>query len=171
MRESVLHFIEGLGLSPEVVVLLLATLPIFELRGSVPVGILLFQLPVAKTAIYSIVGNMLPVVPLLFLFEPTYRWLSRYPPFERLFEWVFRRTRRKGKLIERLKVVGLILFVSIPLPVTGAWTGSVAAFLFRIPIWQSLPAILCGVTIACVVVTLASLGIIHLPGVFGVSPP
>ena len=60
MRETILQFIEGLGLSQEAVVLLLAMLPIFELRGSVPVGILLFQLPVAKTAIYSIVGNMLP---------------------------------------------------------------------------------------------------------------
>ena len=171
MRETVLHFIEGLGLSPEVVVLLLATLPIFELRGSVPVGILLFQLPVAKTAIYSIVGNMLPIIPILLLFEPVYRWLSRYPTFDRLFEWIFRRTRRKGKVIERLKVVGLVIFVSIPLPVTGAWTGSVAAFLFRIPVWQALPAILCGVTIACVVVTLATLGVIQLPGIFGLAPP
>jgi uncharacterized membrane protein len=171
MRETVLHFIEGLGLSPEMAVMLLATLPIFELRGSVPVGILLFQLPVAKTAIWSISGNMLPIVPILFLFEPVYRWLSRYPTFDRLFEWIFQRTRRKGKVIERLKVVGLVLFVSIPLPVTGAWTGSVAAFLFRIPVWQALPAILCGVTIACVVVTLATLGIIQLPGIFGLSPP
>jgi uncharacterized membrane protein len=170
MRENVLHFIEGLGLSPEAVVLFLAMLPIFELRGSVPVGILLFELPVAQTAVYSIVGNMLPILPILFLFEPVYRRLSRYPSFERFFEWVFRRTRRKGRVIERLKVVGLILFVSIPLPVTGAWTGSVAAFLFRIPVWQAIPAILCGVMIACVVVTLASLGIIQLPAIFGLSP-
>ncbi len=171
MRETVLQFIQGLGLSPEVAVLLLAMLPIFELRGSVPVGILLFQIPVLKTAVYSIVGNMLPIVPLLFLFEPVYRLLSRYPAFERFFEWIFRRTRRKGRVIERLKVAGLVLFVAIPLPITGAWTGSVAAFLFRIPVWQALPAILCGVTIACVVVVLATLGIIHLPGIFGVSAP
>ena len=171
MRETVQTFIQGLGVSPEVAVLLLATLPIFELRGSVPVGILLLQLPVVKTAIYSILGNMLPIVPLLFLFEPVYRRLSRYPVLDRLFEWIFRRTRRKGKVIERLKVLGLVLFVAIPLPVTGAWTGSVAAFLFRIPVWQSLPAILGGVMIACTVVTLATLGIIELPGIFGLSPP
>jgi uncharacterized membrane protein len=171
MRETVLHFIEGLGLSPELAVLLIATLPIFELRGSVPVGILLLQLPVAETAVYSVVGNMLPILPLLLLFDPVYRRLSRYPAFGRFFEWIFRRTRRKGKLIERLKVVGLALFVAVPLPVTGAWTGSVAAFLFRIPFWQALPAILCGVTIACIVVTLATLGVIHLPGIFGLSPP
>jgi len=171
MRETILMFIERLGLSPEAVVLLLAMLPIFELRGSVPVGILFFRLPVADTAIYSIVGNMLPILFLLFLFEPAYRRLSRYPVFDRLFEWVFRRTRRKGKVIERLKFVGLVVFVAIPLPVTGAWTGSVAAFLFRIPVWQALPAILCGVLIACTVVTLASLGIIELPGIFGLSQP
>lgn len=170
MRETVLQFIQGLGLSPEGVVLLLAMLAVFELRGSVPVGILLFQLPVAKMPVYSIVGNMILILPLLFLFEPAFRRLSRYPAFERFFEWMFRRTRRKGRLIERLKVLGLVLFVAIPLPVTGAWTGSVAAFLFRIPAWQALPAILCGVGVACVVVTLASLGIIQLPGIFGLSP-
>ncbi len=171
MREIVVRFIEGLGLSPEFAVLLLAMLPIFELRGSVPVGILLFDLSVGKTAFYSIVGNMLPILPLLFLFEPVHRRLSRYPAFERFFAWIFRRTRRRGKMIERFKVVGLTLFVAVPLPVTGAWTGSVAAFLFRIPVWQAFPAILCGVVIACVVVTLATLGVIHLPGIFGLSAP
>ena len=171
MRETILQFIDGLGLSPEIAVLLLATLPIFELRGSVPIGILLFKLPVLETAFYSILGNMLPIVFLLLLFEPVYKWLSRYERMDTLFQWVFKRTRRKGKLIERLEVMGLVLFVSIPLPVTGAWTGSVAAFLFEIPFWKALPAILCGVTIACIVVSLASLGVIQLPGIFGVSAP
>jgi len=171
MREIVQRFVEGLGVSPEIAVLLLATLPIFELRGSVPVGIGVFQLSVGKTALYSIVGNMVPILPLLFLFDPVHRRLSRYPAFERFFAWIFRRTRRKGKMIERFKVVGLILFVAIPLPVTGAWTGSVAAFLFRIPVWQALPAIFCGVLIACVVVSLATLGVIQLPGIFGLAPP
>jgi len=170
MRETILHFIEGLGLSPELAVSILATLPIFELRGSVPVGLLLFQLPVWKTAVYSIVGNMLPIVFLLLLLEPAYTWLARYPSVDRFFQWLFKRTRRKGKLIERLEVLGLMLFVAIPLPVTGAWTGSVAAFLFKIPFWKAFLAILCGVCIACAVVTLASLGVIRLPAIFGVSP-
>ncbi len=169
MREEILHYIEGLGLSPEIAVLLLATLPIFELRGSVPVGIILFKLPALKTAIYSVAGNMIPIIPILILFEPVYKRLSRFKLMNRFFEWIFQRTRRKGKLIERLKVVGLILFVAIPLPVTGAWTGSIAAFLFRIPLWQSIPAILLGVIIACILVSLASLGIIHLPGIVDIA--
>ncbi len=65
MREEILHYIEGMGLSPEIAVLLLATLPIFELRGAVPVGIILFELPVLKTAVFSVVGNMLPIIPIL----------------------------------------------------------------------------------------------------------
>jgi uncharacterized membrane protein len=124
-----------------------------------------------KTALYSVIGNMLPIVFILLLLEPAYNLLSRYKGFDRFFEWIFRRTRRKGKLIERLEIVGLILFVAIPLPVTGAWTGSVAAFLFRVPFWKAFAAIFCGVLIACTVVTLASLGLIQLPGIFGVSPP
>ncbi len=171
MREAVLQLIQGIGVSPQVAVLLLAMLPIFELRGAVPVGILLFRLPVGETVIYSIVGNMLPILPLLLLFDPVYARLSRYPKLEGFFQWLFRRTRRKGRLVERLEVVGLALFVAIPLPVTGAWTGSVAAFLFRIPTWKAMPAIFCGVLIACGIVTLASLGVIQLPGVFDVSPP
>ena len=168
MRETILNYIESLGLSPEITVMLLATLPIFELRGSVPVGIILFEMPVMKTALYSIIGNLIPVIPLLLLFEPVYRQLSRFKWLDRFFEWLFQRTRRKGKLIERLKVVGLILFVGIPLPVTGAWTGSLAAFLFRIPLWQSLPAILGGILLACIIVSLASLGIIQIPGIASV---
>ncbi len=170
MRETILHFIEGLGLSQEIVVLILAMLPIFELRGSVPIGILFFKLPVWETAVYSIIGNMLPVIFLLLLLEPVYLRLSRFPRMDRFFQWLFARTRRKGKLIEKLEILGLVLFVSIPLPVTGAWTGSVAAFLFKIPFWKAFFAILCGVCIACCVVTLASLGVIQLPAVFGVSP-
>ena len=171
MRESVRNYIEGLGLSPEITVLLLAMLPLFELRGSVPIGIIFFELPAMKTAIYSIIGNLIPVIPLLLIFEPVYNQLKRFKWMDRFFEWLFQRTRRKGKLIERMKVVGLILFVGIPLPVTGAWTGSLAAFLFRIPLWQSLPAILGGIIIACVLVSLASLGIIQIPGVASVPSP
>ena len=144
MRETILHYIEGLGwLSPELVVLLLAMLPIFELRGSVPVGIILFKLPVLETAFYSILGNMLPIVILLLLFDPVYQWLSRYPRIDRLFQWVFKRTRRKGKLIERLEVVGLVLFVSIPLPVTGAWSPTETkppGFAMSCPRFTSSPA-------------------------------
>ena len=171
MREAILNFIEGLGLVPEVVVLLLAMLPIFELRGSIPVAIMVFELPVFETVVYSVVGNMIPIVFILLLLEPAYKVLSRFDLFERFFKWLFERTERKGKLIERLEVLGLVCFVAIPLPVTGAWTGSVAAFLFRIPIWKALPAIFCGVLIACVVVTLASLGLISLPGIFGADVP
>jgi uncharacterized membrane protein len=171
MRESILHAIEGLGVSPEIAVLLLATLPIFELRGSIPIGLFFFKLPVWNTVALSIVGNMLPIVFILLLLEPAYKWLSRYPRMERFFDWLFKRTRRKGKLIERLELVGLAVFVGIPLPMTGAWTGSVAAFLFRIPFWKAFLSILCGVCMAAFVVTLACLGVIQLPGIFGVSSP
>jgi len=170
MRETILETIQSLGLSPEIAVLIVATLPVVELRGAVPFGIIALQLPVWETAVFSIVGNMLPIVFILLLLEPAYKWLARYPWLDRFFQWLFARTRRKGKLIERLELVGLVVFVSIPLPVTGAWTGSVAAFLFKIPFWKAFPAILCGVCIACFVVTLASLGVIQFPGIFGGTP-
>jgi uncharacterized membrane protein len=167
MKESILQFIQGLGISPEFAVLMLATLPIFELRGSMPVGILVLDLPVMRTAFYSVVGNMIPVVPILLLFEPAYSALARVPALDRFFQWLINRTRRKGKIIESLKLVGLAVFVGVPLPGTGAWAGCVAAFLFRIPFLQALLAIFAGVVMACVIVALVIQGVLYLPDIFG----
>ena len=88
--------------------------------------------------------------------------LRRYGPFDRFFCWLFARTRRKAGVVERYGAFGLVLFVAVPLPVTGAWTGVVAAYLFDVPARRAAPAILLGICIAGVVVTLAVQGVIRL---------
>ncbi|MCD6379354.1 small multi-drug export protein [bacterium] len=119
-----------------------------------------------KAYIIAVAGNFLPVIPILLFLGVVSEWLmSRYKSFDRFFTWLFDRTRRKSKLIERFETIGLILFVAIPLPITGAWTGCVAAFLFKIHLKHAVPAILAGILISGSIVTLASLGAISFWGI------
>jgi len=154
------------GLPPEVITMIIGALPISELRGAIPVGVTLGDLSWQTAALFAVIGNALPVAPLLFGLEPVSNWLRRWPVWERFFTWLFTRTRRRGGLIEKYGAWGLILFVSIPLPVTGAWTGCAAAFVFGIRPARALPLVLGGILIAAVVVTLITQGIIGGVGLF-----
>jgi uncharacterized membrane protein len=145
------------GFSPGAVVLVIAMLPVVELRGAVPVGINLLGLPWYRAVMLAIIGNMLPVFLVLLLLDSAVRLLVRFRLFRRFFDWLFDRTRRRSELIRRWEFWGLAMFVAVPLPVTGAWTGSVAAVLMGLPYWRSVLAILIGVVIAGAVVTALSL--------------
>jgi uncharacterized membrane protein len=151
-------------LPPEWVVVIIAMMPIVELRGAIPWALHPSGggLGWREAYLLAVAGNMIPVIPLLAGLGPISEFLSRYKHTRRFFEWLFKRTRRRGKVVEKYRALGLCLFVAIPLPVTGAWTGTVAALLFGIPFRYALPAVMCGVLIAGVLVTLASLGVIGL---------
>jgi uncharacterized membrane protein len=137
-------------------------LPVSELRGAIPYA-LSTGLSWQQSYFWAVLGNFIPVIPLLLFLGPLSEALSRrFDLFRRFFDWLFTRTRRRGKVVERYEALGLILFVAIPLPVTGAWTGTVAAFLFGVRFRYALPAILLGILLAGTVVTLASLGAITL---------
>lgn len=152
--------LQGVGIPPWLATLLLAMLPIFELRGAIPVGSKILGLPLAEAVALSVVGNMLPIIPILLLLGPASAWLSRWDLFDSFFQWLFSRTRSKSDLIRKYELVGLMLFVAVPLPMTGAWTGAVAAFLFGIGFWPALGAIFLGVLIAgAIITTLVLLGV------------
>jgi len=159
MKEAILQQLQSL--SPETSAFIVAMLPIFELRGAIPLALGLGLDP-KQAYLLAVAGNMVPVLPLLLFLGPVSEYLRRYKLCDVFFTWLFARTRRKSGLIEKLEVVGLVLFVAVPLPVTGAWTGAAAAFLFDIPARQAFPAILAGVMIAGVVVSLATLGVINI---------
>ena len=153
------------NISPRLMTFLIGILPVSELRGAIPYALTKGGLEWPEAYIFAVLGNFLPVIPLLIFLERISDWLRRYPVFDRFFNWFFKRTRRKGKLIERFETLGLILFVAIPLPVTGAWTGCAAAFLFKIPLRLAIPAVASGILIAGAIVTLASLGVISFWGI------
>lgn len=142
------------GLTPELAVFLTSMLPIVELRGALPLAINLFKIPVIKAFAIAFVGNMIPVPFILLLLGPLVKFLSKVPAFDRLFNGLFERTRRKSNtMIERYEEIGLLTFVAIPLPGTGAWTGALIAFLFGLDLWKSIIVIGSGVLIAGVIVT------------------
>ena len=109
----------------------------------------------------AVLGNLIPVVPLLLFLDPVSNWLRRHISLaDKFFEWLFARTRRKGEVRMRKYgiFIGLMLFVAIPLPVTGAWTGCAAAFLFGVRFRHSLPAVVAGVLIASLIVSMVTYG-------------
>ena len=140
------------GVSCEWLVVIVAALPVSELRGSIPLGVMM-HMPFEKVFLLSVLGNILPVLPLLYLLEPVSARLRRVGFLKRFFDWLFERTRRRAELIERYELLGLMLFVAIPLPMTGAWTGCIAASLFGLNKKSSFFAVCAGVVIAAIIVS------------------
>jgi len=162
--------LRALGWPDAAIVVAISALPIVELRGAIPVGhiLMLADENDAKPAgserirkavkIYAlaVIGNMIPIPFILLLLGPVSKFLMRYKVGRIFFEWLFARTRRKTAGIEKYETLGLTIFVAIPLPVTGGWTGSMAAFLMGIEFKHAMLAILAGVMIAGIIMTVVS---------------
>jgi len=135
--------------------MLLSMIPLAELRGSIPVSYLNFHLPLWQAFLLSVVGNMIPIPFILLLLGPASEWLMEHSKImNRFFNWLFARTRKKlEKKYELYAEIALAVFVAIPLPLTGAWSGAVAAFIFDIPFRKALFWIFIGVLGAGVAVT------------------
>ena len=153
------------GSSAELITAVLAMLPVSELRGAIPYAVGVAGMSWQKAYVIAVIANFIPVLPIFYLIGPISDYLRKVPLFDRFFTWLFARARRKGKLIERFEILGLVLFVAIPLPVTGAWTGTIAAFVFGVKKRVALPSIFLGICIAGVVVTLAVTGVISFWGI------
>ncbi len=145
------------GLSPWVIVLLISMLPIVELRGAIPVAIAVLGMPWQEAVPLAILGNMLPIPFLLLFLEWFLKLISRFGWGKKFTEWLYSRTLKRGKVVERYAELGLIVFVGIPLPGTGGWTGSLAAKIFCLPFWKSLLCVFMGVLLAALIVTLVTL--------------
>ena len=147
----------SLGFSKELVVLIIAALPIFELRGALPIAINLFHFPWYYALPLAIIGNLLPVPFILLFLDTISRLLSKIDSFKWMPHWLFERIRRQGGVVERYERIGLVLFVAVPLPGTGAWTGSLAAVLFGLKFKYAFLSILMGIFIAGIIITCLSL--------------
>ena len=146
------------GLTPEFAVFLTSMLPIIELRGALPLAIRMFQIPWPQAFLICFIGNLIPVPLILLLLDPIVKMLSHIKVFRLFFRWLFKRTRHRGSIvIEKYEEIGLLAFVAIPLPMTGAWTGALIAFLFGLNFVKSLLVIALGVFIAGIIVTCLSL--------------
>lgn len=134
-----------------------AMLPFIELRGSIILGASL-GFPWWQNFIISVIGNMLPV-PFILLFLRWFLEVMKKTKFlSGIARWLERKAEKNKDKVEKYGFWGLTLLVAIPLPGTGAWTGSLVASLMRINFWKALLANLIGVLIAGVVITLAAYG-------------
>ena len=135
-------------------------IPIIELRGAIPMGAA-FGLPWWQTFLISIAGNMLPVPFILLFIEAILKWMAgcRVKFFNRIAAWLFRKAEKNRAKVERYAFWGLALFVGVPLPGTGAWTGSLVAALIDLKFWKALLSALIGVLAAGIVMTLISYGV------------
>ncbi len=130
-------------------------LPFIELRGAIPYGFIMGLNPILIFFI-AIAGNMVPVPFILLFLEDVERYLRKWEKIARLMDWLFERTYRKAnKKVRRWEYLALLFFVAIPLPGTGAWTGSLIAYLFKIDLKKAILMIFLGVLIAGIIVTFA----------------
>ncbi|MBI4236476.1 MAG: small multi-drug export protein [Chloroflexi bacterium] len=136
-------------------VFLAAMTPLGELRLSIPLGVWGLGLSWPQVLAVSLVGNMVPVVPLVFGLDRLATLLTRVPnPLGRLLTWRTERLRAtQSARFQRYGALALAIFVGVPLPLTGAWTGALAAWVFKIPARLALPSIGAGVLLAGAIVT------------------
>jgi uncharacterized membrane protein len=150
-------------LSKEFTVLLTAALPIIELRGAIPVGISLGLSPIHATLI-SLVGSMIPVPFILFSIRPIFNYLKTTKIFKKLVHKLTDKSMSKSGKIQKYGAWGLLVFVAIPLPGTGVWSGSLAAALLDMRFKWAFPAILVGNLIAAVIIMGLSNGVVNVFG-------
>ena len=138
--------------------------PILELRGGIPVGIAA-GLSWEMAMLAAVIGNLIPVPFIIIFIRKIFAFMRRHiPKLGTLVDSLERRAKAKGELVHRYELLGLIILVAVPLPGTGAWTGSLVAALLDIRLRRALPCIVAGVLIAAAVVTAACLGVVHIAG-------
>ncbi|XP_052173326.1 uncharacterized protein LOC127788763 [Diospyros lotus] len=142
------------GWPDEAVVLALATLPIIELRGAIPVGYWL-QLKPALLTLLSVLGNMIPVPFIILYLKKFATFLAgSSQPASRWVDLLLKKAKEKAGPVEEFQWLGLMLFVAVPFPGTGAWTGAIIASILDMPFWSAFTANFCGVVLAGLLVNL-----------------
>ena len=160
MTDAIKEFFLNL-LGPHLAVMICSMIPIIELRGSIPLGALL-NMPFWLNYLLSVVGNMLPIPVILLFVKAVLNWMAKckIKLFNKIANWIFRKADKNRPKIEKFGFWGLFLFVAIPLPGTGAWTGSLVAALIDMKFGKAILAVALGVLTAGVIMTLISYGVL-----------
>lgn len=161
MESLAVAFANTLGkyVSKEIVVFLISMIPILELRGGLIVSSLL-QVPILQAIPLCIVGNIIPIPFILLFIKQVFKWMKKIRLFRGLIERLENRAMSKSDNIKRYEFWGLALFVGIPLPGTGAWTGSLIAALLDVDFKKAILAELLGIAIATVIMSFLSYGLL-----------
>ena len=151
----------GGKVSAEAVIFIISMIPVLELRGGLlAASPALLNIPIWKAVPLCILGNLLPIPFILLLIEKVLDFMEQIPYLDRIALWLRKKAdKHKGK-IEAYGFWGLVFFVGIPLPGTGAWTGALVASRLHMKIRKSVPAILLGIVLATVIMSLLSYGLL-----------
>lgn len=155
--QSIVEFLKY-RMSKELVVFIISMIPILELRGSLLAAGFL-KMKFLSTYLLAVVGNMLPIPFILIFIDKIFLWLKK-TPLKKVIFWLEKRAISKSDIIEKYGKIGLFLFVAIPIPGTGAWTGSLISVMLRMKFKDSILPIFLGVLTAGLIMSLISFGII-----------
>lgn len=153
VKENILNVFEKSGIPKEVIVIAISALPIFELRLGLPVAVELFDIPLPEAFLLSFIGNILPVLPILLFLKWIYLILGRIKVTEKAVSKFKEKTEARSKKIGKYEMLGLILFIGIPLPGTGAWTGSAVAVALGMDVKKAFISNIIGVILAGAIVS------------------
>ncbi len=161
MESLAIWFANTLGqyVSREAVIFIISMIPILELRGGLLVASLL-DVSILRAIPICIIGNIIPIPFILLFIKQIFKWMKKFKIFRGLIEKLENRAMSKSDSIKRYEFWGLALFVGIPLPGTGAWTGSLIAALLDIDIKKAVLAELLGIAIATIIMSLVSYGLL-----------
>lgn len=142
--------------------MLVSMAPVVELRGGIPFGVAR-GLPVWAAFLAAIIGNILPAPFIVVYIRRFLQWMRRHiPALNSLADKIEKKAHLKGQKVTKYKYLGLMLFVAVPLPGTGAWTGALAAAFLDMPLRKAMPSIFAGVLIAGIAVSILTFGVASL---------
>ena len=142
--------------------MLMSMVPVVELRGGIPFGVAL-GLDIWPAYIAAVIGNMIPVPFIIIFIRRIFQWMRVHMPrLNNLVDKLEKKAHLKGRMVTKYKYLGLMIFVAIPLPGTGAWTGALAAAFLDMRLRKALPAIFLGVLIAGVLISALTFGVTSL---------
>lgn len=146
-------------LSKEAIVFIISLMPLLELRGGLLAAAIL-KIPYLKAAIICIVGNILPIPFILLFLNKIFDLMEKFEPTKNLVSYFKDKAKKNKSKIDKYGFWGLVLFVGIPLPGTGAWTGALVASVFNMDIKKSALAIFIGIILAFIIMSIVSYGIV-----------
>lgn len=145
----------------EAYVFFISMLPFFELRLAIPYGIL-NQIPWQETFLIAIAGNFVPIIPLLLLLEKILNYLKKIDIFKSFYYFVMEKTHKNKGLVEKYGKLGLFVFVAIPIPGSGVYTGAAVAMLLGMKKRDTFLPLTLGMLAAGVLVTVGTLGVVNI---------
>ena len=159
---DLMQWLTDTGAGEFTLTVLVSMLPVVELRGGIPFGVAA-GLPVWAAFLAAVIGNLIPVPFIIVYIRRIFQWMRmRIPQLNSLVDALERKAHLKGRKVTKYKYLGLMILVAIPLPGTGAWTGSLVAAFLDMPLRKAIPSIIAGVLIAGLAIGLLTYGVTGL---------